>query len=268
VANCFLSSGSAAQVGQGVTDEPGITLAGVPRPGGKPIELIKAGNGLHVPYHASSHLAIGKRTTHGANVLHEVIRVRGRRECARDCRMRDDPLEEELGPALDAELLGKGRERPAADELVQPCLFKRHIHENGDAAISGGWEEPFLRESGVNRVADLHEVELSPLHPVRQDPEIGRLVMGHAEVANPSLLFPSLHERHDHIDVDQGVKYYDHPEAGRLTFDYIALEVTDERLAPLRLVTYVSAPGTDTQEKIAGLLQHTASEPLIPALAE
>jgi transcriptional regulator with XRE-family HTH domain len=73
---------------------------------------------------------------------------------------------------------------------------------------------------------------------------------------------------HDVQIKQYGVKYYDHPEAGRLAFDYTALDVTDEGLASLRLVTYVPAPGTDTQKKIAGLLQHTASEPLIPALAD
>jgi transcriptional regulator with XRE-family HTH domain len=60
--------------------------------------------------------------------------------------------------------------------------------------------------------------------------------------------------QHD-IEVSQeGVKHYEHPEAGRLVFDFTVLEVLDERMAPLRLVTYVPAPGTGTREKMEALL--------------
>jgi transcriptional regulator with XRE-family HTH domain len=52
----------------------------------------------------------------------------------------------------------------------------------------------------------------------------------------------------------EGVKHYDHPEAGRLVFDYTVLEVLDERMASLRLITYVPAPGTGTREKMEKLL--------------
>jgi transcriptional regulator with XRE-family HTH domain len=52
----------------------------------------------------------------------------------------------------------------------------------------------------------------------------------------------------------EGVKHYDHPEAGHLVFDYTVLEVLDERMAPLRLITYVPAPGTGTREKVEKLL--------------
>jgi transcriptional regulator with XRE-family HTH domain len=58
----------------------------------------------------------------------------------------------------------------------------------------------------------------------------------------------------------EGVKHYDHPEAGRLVFDYTVLEVLDERMAPLRLITYVPAPGTGTREKMEKLLG--APEPM------
>lgn len=58
------------------------------------------------------------------------------------------------------------------------------------------------------------------------------------------------------IDVAQeGVKHYDHPEAGRLVFDFTVLEVLDERMASLRVVTYVPAPGTGTREKMEQLLE-------------
>jgi transcriptional regulator with XRE-family HTH domain len=61
--------------------------------------------------------------------------------------------------------------------------------------------------------------------------------------------------RDQDIELSQeGVKQYEHPQAGRLVFDYTVLDVVDERLAPLRVVTYVPAPGTGTREKMEALL--------------
>jgi transcriptional regulator with XRE-family HTH domain len=62
----------------------------------------------------------------------------------------------------------------------------------------------------------------------------------------------------------EGVKHYEHPEAGRLVFDYSVLDVLDERMSSLRLVAYVPAPGTGTREKMIKLL--AAPEPLVTAL--
>jgi transcriptional regulator with XRE-family HTH domain len=64
----------------------------------------------------------------------------------------------------------------------------------------------------------------------------------------------------------EGVKHYEHPEAGRLVFDYSVLEVLDERMASLRLIAYVPAPGTGTREKMEKLLGQT--EPLLPESLE
>jgi transcriptional regulator with XRE-family HTH domain len=64
----------------------------------------------------------------------------------------------------------------------------------------------------------------------------------------------------------EGVKHYEHAEAGRLVFDYTVLEVLDERMASLRLVTYVPAPGTGTREKMEKLLG--AAEPSLPVSLE
>jgi transcriptional regulator with XRE-family HTH domain len=64
----------------------------------------------------------------------------------------------------------------------------------------------------------------------------------------------------------EGVKHYEHPEAGRLVFDYSVLDVLDERMSSLRLVAYVPAPGTGTREKMEALL--AAEEPLLPAALE
>jgi transcriptional regulator with XRE-family HTH domain len=61
--------------------------------------------------------------------------------------------------------------------------------------------------------------------------------------------------------VQEGVKHFEHPEGGRLVFDYTVLEVLDERMSSLRLVAYVPAPGTGTRERMQKLLD--AREPLL-----
>ena len=52
-----------------------------------------------------------------------------------------------------------------------------------------------------------------------------------------------------------GIKRYDHPDVGRLSFEYTVLNVTDERFASLNLVTYVPLVGTDTREKLEALFE-------------
>ena len=52
-----------------------------------------------------------------------------------------------------------------------------------------------------------------------------------------------------------GTKYYDHPQAGRLSFDYTVLDVADERFASLQLVSYLPTPETGTREKMERLLR-------------
>ena len=64
----------------------------------------------------------------------------------------------------------------------------------------------------------------------------------------------------------EGVKHYEHPEAGRLVFDYTVLDVLDERMSSLRLVAYVPAPGTGTREKMEKLL--SVPEPLLAGSLE
>jgi transcriptional regulator with XRE-family HTH domain len=70
---------------------------------------------------------------------------------------------------------------------------------------------------------------------------------------------------HDIEVWQEGVKHYEHPEVGRLVFDFTVLEVLDERMAPLRVITYVPAPGTGTREKMEELLGESE---LIPAELE
>lgn len=59
-----------------------------------------------------------------------------------------------------------------------------------------------------------------------------------------------------------GVKVYVHPEAGRLTFHYTMLEVKGERGRALYMITYLPAPGTDTEAKLKAVLDAPA---LVPA---
>lgn len=50
-----------------------------------------------------------------------------------------------------------------------------------------------------------------------------------------------------------GVKHYHDPDAGRLTFDYIVFDVSDERMPAMQLVLYLPAPETDTLQKMKRL---------------
>jgi transcription regulator MmyB-like protein len=66
--------------------------------------------------------------------------------------------------------------------------------------------------------------------------------------------FERLWNDHEIALSHEGIKHYEHPEVGRLVFDFTVLDVVDERMASLRLVTYVPAPGTGTREKMEALL--------------
>lgn len=73
--------------------------------------------------------------------------------------------------------------------------------------------------------------------------------------------FEQLWNDHEIAVSHEGIKHYEHPEFGRLVFDFTVLEVLDERMASLRLVTYVPAPGTGTREKMQALLSSPAPMP-------
>ncbi|TFH88492.1 XRE family transcriptional regulator [Billgrantia azerbaijanica] len=53
-----------------------------------------------------------------------------------------------------------------------------------------------------------------------------------------------------------GVKAYEHPEAGRLTFDYALLQVAGDNGVPLQLITYVPSGESDTRQRMETLLCH------------
>jgi transcriptional regulator with XRE-family HTH domain len=64
-----------------------------------------------------------------------------------------------------------------------------------------------------------------------------------------------------------GTKYYNHPQAGQLSFDYTVLDVADERFAALQLVSYLPTSGTGTLEKMKRLLRARRSRQLRSRLA-
>ncbi|MDI5986484.1 helix-turn-helix transcriptional regulator [Halomonas sp. M4R5S39] len=53
---------------------------------------------------------------------------------------------------------------------------------------------------------------------------------------------------------EDGVKAYEHPDAGRLVFDYAILQVAGGNGVPLQLITYVPTSDSGTQEKMEALL--------------
>jgi len=74
--------------------------------------------------------------------------------------------------------------------------------------------------------------------------------------------FERLWNDHEIEVCHEGIKAYEHPEVGRLVFDFTVLEVVDEHMAPLALITYVPAPGTGTREKMEALLRRPLPLPV------
>lgn len=66
--------------------------------------------------------------------------------------------------------------------------------------------------------------------------------------------FAAMWAAHEVAPYQDGVKHYDLPHVGRLSFEYTVLRVTDERYAPLSLTAYVPLGGTDTRAKMETLL--------------
>lgn len=66
--------------------------------------------------------------------------------------------------------------------------------------------------------------------------------------------FDRLWDAHGLETCTEGTHNYQHPTVGRLVFDYTMMDVLDERMASVRVVTYVPAPGTGTRKKMEQLL--------------
>ncbi|GHC23355.1 helix-turn-helix transcriptional regulator [Aidingimonas halophila] len=61
-------------------------------------------------------------------------------------------------------------------------------------------------------------------------------------------------EEHNVQLPQDGVKAYEHPEAGRLTFDYAVLQVAGGNGLPVQLITYIPKSDTPTQAKMEVLM--------------
>lgn len=79
------------------------------------------------------------------------------------------------------------------------------------------------------------------------DPWFNALIEG---LLSRSVEFAALWSDHVVQPYQDGIKEYEHPELGRLSFEYTVLNVADERFATLSLVMYVPLAGTDTRSKL------------------
>jgi transcription regulator MmyB-like protein len=73
-----------------------------------------------------------------------------------------------------------------------------------------------------------------------------------------SVEFDRIWDDHSFDMQPQGITTYNHPVAGRLVFDYTVMEVLDEQMVPVRLVTHVPVPGAGTRRKMEELVRSAA----------
>jgi len=60
-----------------------------------------------------------------------------------------------------------------------------------------------------------------------------------------------------------GRKEYEHPDVGRLSFEYTILRVADERLPVMNLVTYIPVATTPTRARVEALLVDPVTRPVM-----
>ena len=71
--------------------------------------------------------------------------------------------------------------------------------------------------------------------------------------------FRSWWTQHDVQDWNDGVKQFEHPTYGRLSFEHTSFQMADRNHSELKLVTYVPLPGTDTRAKLEAA-RHTLKQ--------
>ena len=94
-------------------------------------------------------------------------------------RVRDDPLEEILRPARDAELSGPGRQRLAPGLPEERAFGKRPIGDDGDLSFLGEREQAFasLEDAYRERDTQLQYLGVEPgFDPLRSDPRFADLM--------------------------------------------------------------------------------------------
>src|SRR5438094_8086531 len=102
--------------------------------------------------------------------------------------MAQDPLEEELRPALAPERGDPRRQRRAADALEEVTGRERPVHEDGDAAVAGQRQDATLGLALAQRVVDLDEVERLGAQHALQLVVRARRVVSDADVADAARL--------------------------------------------------------------------------------
>lgn len=65
-----------------------------------------------------------------------------------------------------------------------------------------------------------------------------------------SFEFRTWWSQHDVQDWNAGIKHFEHPSYGQLSFEHTAFVIADQNYSELKLITYVPLPGTDTRAKL------------------
>src|SRR5690606_20011313 len=65
-----------------------------------------------------------------------------------------------------------------------------------------------------------------------------------------------------------GRKEYEHPDVGRLTFEFTVLRVADDRTPVMNLVTYIPVAATSTRERVETALALLEADGTVAASAE
>lgn len=84
---------------------------------------------------------------------------------------------------------GSGR---SPTNLVQPPLLQRHVHRDRDAVVGSQRQDALLGATFGDRVASLHEVEVTGLDPRSHRPEVGWVVVSNAQSADAPLSLPGV----------------------------------------------------------------------------
>src|SRR5512134_1338520 len=146
--------------------------------------------GIEVLGHSPAGILVRQWPESGAEVVLHVLRVAGAGDGAGDCRMRDDPFQEVLRPARDAEVLRPGRERPAFHLAEKRALDKGAVGDDRDFQLPGKRQKAPFRFAFAQRIVDLHKVVLPGLEQALDLGVGGGGVVRDAGVADPLLLLP------------------------------------------------------------------------------
>lgn len=87
-----------------------------------------------------------------------------------------------------------------------------------------------------------------------------------AELREKSEHFRRWWAQHNVCDVTEGMKYYNHPEAGELIFDHTTLDVPN--CPDMRVVLFTADPGSETERKFRELMTPSRRPSLYPVTVQ